>query len=406
MKFDTFEKLVKKINSDLGDFCEEFAYRRKELAGMYRSPIRTVLFKYDSVKAKDYAINAGGHTEIQYHIYMRDGEVGYGLGFNAQYVQFATNDMSPVDYIKPFVDAFLVLLANNLDLWNEQYNFGWGEQEINALEHIQYGDYVFFGRTIDYSNEEIDDDAYKQMLDEIQGIFYDIYQQVFELKNRQEMIQQEIKNDITDFSNLLKEKLNIILQGAPGTGKTYNTAAIALTTLGITDVDLSNHKEVMDKYETLQDSQIFFTTFHQSLDYEDFVEGLKPRVQTDASGNSIGVTYEPEDGIFKRACKAARGEYLEDIVDRIDQYLQTIKGEANKKEIPTITGRSSIYVWWDEGNETIIAKSTNSESQTGNIPRLNIDKIKLQAIGKGTENNRPQYADAFIDAVNKEYGNL
>lgn len=105
-------------------------------------------------------------------------------------------------------------------------------------------------------------------------------------------------------ANLLKSKHNIILQGAPGTGKTYNTAAIALSVLGIDGVNLDNHDEVMKKYEELQDNRIFFTTFHQSLDYEDFVEGLKPRVQTNENGESLGVTYEPEDGIFKRACNA------------------------------------------------------------------------------------------------------
>ena len=116
-------------------------------------------------------------------------------------------------------------------------------------------------------------------------------------------------NDIAyleKYSNLLLKKHNIILQGAPGTGKTYNTAAIALKTLGVTDIDLTDHKAVMKRYDSLLGDQIFFTTFHQSLDYEDFVEGLKPHVQTDADGNSIGVTYEPEDGIFKRACNAVQ----------------------------------------------------------------------------------------------------
>lgn len=106
-------------------------------------------------------------------------------------------------------------------------------------------------------------------------------------------------------AKLLSKKHNIILQGAPGTGKTYNTAAIALKTLDITDIDLTDHKAVMIRYDELLGKQIFFTTFHQSLDYEDFVEGLKPHVQTDDKGNSIGVTYEPEDGIFKRACNKA-----------------------------------------------------------------------------------------------------
>ena len=211
---------------------------------------------------------------------------------------------------------------------------------------------------------------------------------------------------IGNCSKLLKEKKNIILQGAPGTGKTYNTAAIALKTLGVTDIDLTDHKAVMKRYDSLLGDQIFFTTFHQSLDYEDFVEGLKPHVQTDTDGNSIGVTYEPEDGIFKRACNAVQTDQSKDIIECIDDYLQKIKGYQNKREIPTVTGRSSLYVWWKEGNSTVSCRSTNSTSSRGEeyTPSpLNIEKIKLQAQGKGVENNWQQYAQAFIEAVKKEF---
>lgn len=213
-------------------------------------------------------------------------------------------------------------------------------------------------------------------------------------------------NDISKYANLLLKKKNIILQGAPGTGKTYNTAAIALKALGINDVDMTDHKAVMKRYDSLLGDQIFFTTFHQSLDYEDFVEGLKPHVQTDTDGNSIGVTYEPEDGIFKRACNAVQTDQSKDIVECIDDYLQKIKGYQNKREIPTVTGRSSLYVWWKEGNSTVSSRSTNSTSSRGEeyTPSpLNIEKIKLQALGKGCENNWQAYAQAFIEAVKREY---
>lgn len=109
-------------------------------------------------------------------------------------------------------------------------------------------------------------------------------------------------------TRLLKSKKNIILQGAPGTGKTYNTAAIALSVLGITDVDLNQHDKVIQIYNEQLEKRIFFTTFHQSLDYEDFVEGLRPHIHTDERGKGIGVTYEVEEGIFKRACNAAKSQ--------------------------------------------------------------------------------------------------
>lgn len=132
-------------------------------------------------------------------------------------------------------------------------------------------------------------------------------------------------------TKLLSKKHNIILQGAPGTGKTYNTAAIALKALDITDVDLTDHKAVMDQYDELRGKQIFFTTFHQSLDYEDFVEGLKPHIQTDNKGNSIGVTYEPEDGIFKRACNAAQ-------TDTTNKPVVLIIDEINRGNVSKIFG--------------------------------------------------------------------
>ncbi len=396
----SFKKLINQINKDLGDFCNDFAQTRKILAGLDRSPQKNILFKYDN-EERDWAINKGGGTEIQYHIFMRDNEIGYGLGFNMQYVPFA-NDRSPIDWMKPFCDAFVKLYDINRDSWN----FEWLFEDIDLLKGPQNGKYALYGKRIAIIDNEIADIDYNNLLNDLKTIMFDIYKQVFEMKNKVQDNRDRIEDMVNKYSKLLKEKKNIILQGAPGTGKTYNTAAIALKTLGVTDIDLTNHNAVMRRYDSLLGDQIFFTTFHQSLDYEDFVEGLKPHVQTDADGNSIGVTYEPEDGIFKRACNAVQTDTSKDIVECIDDYLQKIKGYQNKREIPTVTGRSSLYVWWKEGNSTVSCRSTNSTSSRGEeyTPSpLNIEKIKLQAQGKGVENNWQQYAQAFIEAVKKEY---
>lgn len=66
---------------------------------------------------------------------------------------------------------------------------------------------------------------------------------------------------ISNIAKLLLSKRNIILQGAPGTGKTYNTAAIALKALGITDTDLTDHTAVMERYNSLLGDQIFLPHF-------------------------------------------------------------------------------------------------------------------------------------------------
>jgi hypothetical protein len=132
------------------------------------------------------------------------------------------------------------------------------------------------------------------------------------------------------------------------------------------------------------------------------VEGLKPKV--DNTTNAI--TYQPEDGIFKIACNAVRNDENKNIVECIDAYLQTIKGLENKKEIPTLTGKAKLNVWWKEGNTTISTRSINSSStkdETYSPSPLNIEKVKLQAQGKGVENNWTQYAQAFINAVKEAY---
>ena len=200
---------------------------------------------------------------------------------------------------------------------------------------------------------------------------------------------------------LLKDKKNIILQGAPGTGKTYTTASLAVRLCNPSFTELGDHAKVMEEYEYLrEEGQIAFCTFHQSMDYEDFVEGLKPEVQ---DGH---VTYKVEAGIFKQICERAHTVEGKDIITCIDDYLQKIRGYENRREIPTITGKSKLFVWWEEGNKTISTRSVRAIShnteQYSPSP-LNIDKVKAQALREGKENNWPAYAQAFIEAVMEEY---
>src|SRR5690242_19836996 len=108
MEFNNTEELINKVNEALGEFCNEFGRARKELAGLGKVPKRGILFTYDADKGKNWAINEGGGTEVQYHIvFDADSlEVRYGLGFNTQYVPFV-NEMGTVEYMKPFMDGFL-----------------------------------------------------------------------------------------------------------------------------------------------------------------------------------------------------------------------------------------------------------------------------------------------------------
>lgn len=97
---------------------------------------------------------------------------------------------------------------------------------------------------------------------------------IIENKNMQE--QEKYK----EYIELLKENHNLVLTGAPGTGKTFMAQAIA--------------------------SQMYaeskFVQFHPSYDYTDFVEGLRPVVKEDGQ-----MGFERKDGVFKEFCKCAIG---------------------------------------------------------------------------------------------------
>ena len=101
--------------------------------------------------------------------------------------------------------------------------------------------------------------------------------------------------------------LNQILYGPPGTGKTYNTINKALEILGeqVEGQSRAELKAKFDEYRT--NGQIEFVTFHQSFSYEEFVEGIKPKLTDSSEGvESNKMEYEIKSGIFKQICKNAQ----------------------------------------------------------------------------------------------------
>lgn len=157
---------------------------------------------------------------------------------------------------------------------------------------------------------------------------------------------------------ILKSKKNIILQGAPGTGKTYNTASLALSIIG-EDVAGLSHIDIMKRYEELRnDGQIQFTTFHQSMDYEDFVEGIKPRV-IEQNEKKI-VTYEVEDGIFKEICESSKNNYITMFKNKLDEIKKDLSENENEIEVETIKGNKFKVSY--KGGDTFIVKPDSTSS--------------------------------------------
>lgn len=105
--------------------------------------------------------------------------------------------------------------------------------------------------------------------------------------------------------------INKILYGPPGTGKTYSTINHALSLLGISTDNLEReHVKKLFK-EQVDQGRVVFTTFHQSMSYEEFIEGIKP-IAPKAEGEDM--YYDIEDGIFKQlASKAEINQTLSQI---------------------------------------------------------------------------------------------
>ncbi len=107
--------------------------------------------------------------------------------------------------------------------------------------------------------------------------------------------------------NQEKIPLNQILYGPPGTGKTYHSINRALQIINDQDLDWNNRKFVKEVFDKKTESgQIAFITFHQSISYEDFIEGIKP--DTNARNEVI---YGVKPGLFKTIATAARNNWLD-----------------------------------------------------------------------------------------------
>lgn len=103
-----------------------------------------------------------------------------------------------------------------------------------------------------------------------------------------------------EMADLLRFKKNLLIKGAPGVGKTFRLYRV-ITRLFDPNMRNASDDTLRQYYADLKSTgHVVCVTFHQSMDYEDFVEGIRPT--SDDNGN---VTYKVEDGIFKQICTNA-----------------------------------------------------------------------------------------------------
>ena len=209
-----------------------------------------------------------------------------------------------------------------------------------------------------------------------------------QIKDNTKMAKEELYDEI---KNLLKANHNLVLTGAPGTGKTYMACEVA----------------------KLMGAEIKFVQFHPSYDYTDFIEGLRP---TDSLEGQIG--FERKDGIFKEFCREAItnlkdskkniSEIKNEVSwkDRLDEFiLDSIETETVYKlrtggEFVLVNMKGNSLEAYNKTNE----KTTRILMKRDEILTLLINKVKLDKVRdvtKSLSRKTGLQEDSYIYAIVK-----
>ncbi len=200
-------------------------------------------------------------------------------------------------------------------------------------------------------------------------------------------------NSLADqLTDLLQHTHNLILHGAPGTGKTFLA------------------KEIAKRMGCTQD-EIGFVQFHPSYDYTDFVEGLRPKSQ-----NNGEIGFERKDGVFKEFCKRALlAMNVSSVSDNFEQVWENVVDYLNEKDfmdIPLLTGKSTFRVELNENGDGLATRTyENGDYKKGEWIQGKskfYNKEQLYNIYKGLpgipSRGHDNYRKAVIEYWKKNFG--
>ncbi|WP_315349764.1 AAA family ATPase [Prevotella melaninogenica] len=222
-------------------------------------------------------------------------------------------------------------------------------------------------------------------------------------------MKEELKNKMTTDTNnsskgtwyddvvrIWERRKNVVLYGAPGTGKTYDVPELAVRLCDPAFMTTEpSREEIVNRYNQLKtEKRIAFTTFHQSLDYEDWIEGLRPVVN-----ESNQVTYEIESGIFKKLCEEAERPVVKDkqvgIADNAVVWKVSLAGTGDNYVRRECMENSHIRIGWD-GYGPVISDETDWSIYNGEGKQIldaYINKMKIGDIVMSC------YSSQTIDAI-------
>lgn len=219
---------------------------------------------------------------------------GYGQGWNDGKIQNLIKEWENYDGAKVCINVYAANIQSRATYLNWKNSWNnirpiWDDNKVTTL----------------YITEEEKTDAKSELeytIDAL-GLYQDNITE--ELKSFYEKFMSYNQNN-TEYDNLvnklkilLEKNHNIILTGAPGTGKTYLAKKVA-ESMGCSE------------------NEIEFVQFHPSYDYTDFVEGLRP---IEKDGN---IGFERKDGVFKEFCKKAINySKPKDIWNNLGEYIKS-----------------------------------------------------------------------------------
>lgn len=204
------------------------------------------------------------------------------------------------------------------------------------------------------STEEKDFDgsvygSYRKTIHKADNKIKEVIEYVNSLLSEKDMPMSEIKQEnnkkYQEHIDMLQQVHNLVLTGAPGTGKTYMAQAIAEEMKAVTK----------------------FVQFHPSYDYTDFVEGLRPIEKSDGQ-----MGFERKDGVFKEFCKEAiknlidSEKSIENLTkemswqEKFDHFVE----DAIEEETKFKTVNGSEFVISEMKNRTIIIHNEQNEKTT------------------------------------------